>query len=156
MQFAGPALSFIGAIAEGEQEGKRLNQAGDAAFANAQSVRQQGNSNEETSRRQNKMQLGAGRASAAESGFVSGSGSIGKIQANNAAELELDVLTARYKNEFKALEYVNQGNAYRAGASNARTQGYMKAFDSLASSAASAFGAPRVGPSAPIESRKIN
>jgi hypothetical protein len=156
MQFIPLALSTIGAISEGEQQGKALNQAGDVAFANAQNVRQQGNANEETSRRRAQMQLGSGRASAAESGFQSSSGSIVDIQSANAAELELDVLTERYKNEFKAIEFVNQGNAYRTGAKNARTQGYMKAFDALISGTAKSFGAPRTDPPAPIETRKIN
>jgi hypothetical protein len=153
MMIANAAMQFVGSIYQGEAEGSRLNQAGDAAQANARNTRLQTNATEETQRRQNAIRLGSMRAGASQSGFDPSSGSLVDLQSHNAAELELDALTKRYEGTLQAVNFENEASSYRAGAKNARTTGYLNAFGSLVANGANYFGAPHIGGMAPVETR---
>lgn len=60
------------------------------------------NANEDRTRRQSRYELGTQRATAAQSGFDSSSGSFLTLQGESAANAELDALTNRYQGELTA------------------------------------------------------
>ena len=150
---AAAGLQTISKIAEGENQGRALNQQGDLAQANAASTRAASYANEDTQRRQDALRMGDIRASAAQSGFDASTGSLATLQTKSAAEMELDVLTSRYKGQLQAMSFDNEATSLRHAAKSARRQGYVNAFGTLTSAAGSAFGAPRIGPPAPVETR---
>ena len=150
---AAAGLQAIGQMAQGESQGRALNQQGDLAVANAANTRAATYANEDTQRRQNAMRLGEVRASAAQSGFDASTGSLATLQTKSAGELELDALTNRYKGQLQAMSFDNEAASLRYGAKAARRQGYLNAVGTLTGSAGQAFGAPRIGGQAPVETR---
>ena len=150
---AAAGLQAIGQMSQGESQGRALNQQGDLAQANAANTRAATYANEDTQRRQNAMRMGEVRASAAQSGFDASTGSLATLQTKSAGEMELDALTNRYKGQLQALSFDNEAASLRYGAKAARRQGYLNAFGTLTSAAGQAFGAPRIGGPAPVETR---
>lgn len=153
MMIASTAMQFVGNIYQGEANAKAENSAGDIAQINARNARLQANAREETQRRHNALQMGNIRAGAAESGFDPSSGSLAALQTHSASEMELDALTTRYEGQLQSISFENEAAGHRASAKNARTTGVLNAFGSLFSNGANYFGAPRVGPPAPVETR---
>jgi len=150
---AAAELKAIAGMAQGESQGRALNQQGDAAAANAANTRTATYANEDTQRRQSTMRMGEVRASAAQSGFDASTGSLATLQTKSAGELELDALTSRYKGQLQAMSFDNEAASLRYGAKAARRQGYLNAAGTLTASAGQAFGAPRIGGLAPVETR---
>lgn len=153
IQMAATAVQAVAQISQGESQGRAYNIQGDIAQANARNTRLATSANEDTQRRGQAMELGSLRASAAQSGFDSSTGSLATLQTKTAGEMELDALTNRYKGELQALSFENQAASMRYNAKASRTGGYLSAFGTLSGSAATAFGAPRIGPAAPVETR---
>lgn len=83
-----------------------------AAGVDAQTSKRMGyaaaDANEERIRRESAQQLGIQRASAAQSGFVSNTGSMLTLQGESAANAELDALTERYKGQLNAWQMDEQ------------------------------------------------
>lgn len=98
---------------------------------NAQLTRQQTSAAEDAQRRQAAMQLGTMRAAASESGFDPNSGSLAAIQIKSAGEMELDILTNRYRGELEALGLQNDAAVGRQNARNTKTSGYLSAAGTL-------------------------
>jgi hypothetical protein len=153
IQMAAAGLQAIGQMAQGESQGRALNQQGDLAVANAANTRAATYANEDTQRRQNAVRMGEVRASAAQSGFDASAGSLATLQTKSAGELELDALTNRYKGQLQAMSFDNEAASLRYGAKASRRQGYLNAAGTLTASAGQAFGAPRIGGLAPVETR---
>jgi hypothetical protein len=147
------AVAAIGQMTQGEGQGRAMNIQGDLAQANATNTRATTYANEDTQRRQNTMRMGEVRASAAQSGFDASTGSLATLQTKSAGELELDALTNRYKGQLQAMSFDNEAASLRYGAKAARRQGYLNAAGVLTASAGQAFGAPRIGGLAPVETR---
>ena len=93
--------------------------------------RQQSSANEDTMRRKTALQMGDLRGAAAESGFDPSSGSLLDMQARSAGELELDVLTERYKRELQSIGYSNEAESLRTSAKNTMKQARVSAFMSM-------------------------
>lgn len=156
MAFMIPAAIGAGLqIAQGMAQAGAMKDAANAMDANAASVRQAGSADEETLRRQQRLEMGKVRASALETGFDASSGSLAKLQARSAAEMELDALTHRYRAELQAVGLQNEAKMMRASASATKRGAYLSAFGTLSSAAGNYFGAPRIGPPAPVESLPI-
>lgn len=153
VMLAAAAVKMMGEISGAEAQGRAINQQADAANANAANTRAATSANEDTQRRQNALQMGEIRASAVQSGFDASTGSLATLQTKSAAEMELDALTNRYKGELQAISFNNEASSLRFSAKQARRQGYMNAAGTLASYAGSAFGSPRIGSPAPVETR---
>ena len=148
-----PALSAIGQITQGESQGRAFNQQADFQRANAHNTRVAAGFNEDSQRRGQALELGNIRASAAQSGFDASTGSLAALQTKSAGEMELDALTTRYKGELQAVGMENDALSLNYQAKSARRGGYMSAFSTLASAAASVYGSPQIGALAPVETR---
>ena len=156
MAFMIPAAIQAGLqIAQGAAQSGAMKDAAAAMNAEAKSVRQAGAADEDTLRRNQRMEMGRIRATAAEGGFDPSSGSLAKLQSKSAAEMELDALTSRYRTELKAVGLENDARMMWANAKAARRTANLSAFGTLASSGANYFGAPRIGPPAPVVNRDI-
>jgi len=152
---ASAATKFVGSIAQGQIAGAEADAAANGAAANARATRQQSAANEDTQRRLKAVRLGQQRAAAAQSGFDPSSGSLLELQGKSAGQLELDVLTQRYENDLRALSFDNEQTSLLSRAKSSRRTGWMSAFGSLSEAAGTYFGAPRIGPPAPVETRNI-
>jgi pyruvate/2-oxoglutarate dehydrogenase complex dihydrolipoamide acyltransferase (E2) component len=124
---AAAGIGALGSIYSGFAQKAQADAMADNAAANAANLRRQSNANEESQRRENKLRMGAVRASAAESGFDPNSGSLASLQVKNAQELELDVLTQRYSDELSSLSLQNEASNLRAQGKAARNSGFMSA-----------------------------
>lgn len=155
MTFMIPAAMSAGLqIAQGHANAKGMRDQAAGMDQAAADTRRASSADEDVARRGMSMRLGEARAAAAQSGFDASSGSLATLQTKSAAEMELEVLTQRYKGELQAVGLENQARNTRANAKAAKRGGYLNAFATLAGSAGSYMGQPRVGPLAPVETRK--
>lgn len=153
MEFIPMAMQAVGAIYSGYSEGSAADAEAANARSNASMTRMQTSAQEDMQRRQMRMRAGESRAAAVESGFDPNSGSLGAMQAKTAAEMELDVLTARYEGELQALSFDNEAASHKSRAKAARRQAWLNAAGTVFGSAGNYAGRPRMGPPAPVESR---
>lgn len=142
-------------VAQGAAQSAAMKDAAAAMNAEAMNNRRAGAADEDTLRRNQRMEMGRIRASAAEGGFDPSSGSLAKMQGQSAAEMELDALTQRYKTELRSVGMENDARMMWANAKAARRSANLSAFGTLASAGANYFGAPRIGGPAPVENRDI-
>lgn len=155
------ALQATGAIMEGNQQAAALGQQADAAERNARLSETQarqaydaGLQNELAQRRSASQQQADVRASVAESGFESGSGSALAIQQQSARDLEMDALQTRYQALLQGGAFEQQAAADRYAAEtlrrsgkNAKRAGFLSAATSILSSAAG-YGLAKAAPAA--------
>lgn len=148
-------MQAVGSIVQGEGQAASLNQQARAAEYNARAADIQarqafdaGTQNELSQRREQARRQGQIRASAAESGFVSSSGSALLAQGQSARDMELDALSTRYQGLLQGNTYEQQAtmdrytaDTLRSSAKGARLGGYMSAATSLLSGAA--YGADK-------------
>lgn len=139
-------MAAVGAVYAGDQSRKSANYAADVAKDNALSAAKQGNAAEEQQRRISRMRLGEQRAAAAQSGFDPSSGSFAELQAESAANAELDALTTRYSSTMQSMSLENEARGLRANAKTANMQGYLNAAGTL-SGAYAKYGTGSVMPS---------
>lgn len=131
-------------VMQGYGEAKTMDRQAEQMDDAARVTRQQGGANEETMRRNAKMQLGNLRAAAAESGFDASSGSLAEIQARSAGEAELDILTERYKSELQAIGQQNEARSLRTSAQNTRRGALLSAFGTMGSGAARSYAGSKM------------
>jgi hypothetical protein len=146
MQAIPAALQAVGQIFAGDSERRSLNYQADIAQQNAKIAAAQGNAAEEQQRRISRMRLGEQRAAAAQSGFDPSSGSFAELQAESAANAELDALTTRYSSTMQSMSLENEARGLRANAKTANMQGYLNAAGTL-SGAYAKYGTGSVMPS---------
>lgn len=141
LMIAATAAQTVGSLVGGSSQASAYNQQADAANANAraadvqaQQAYQAGALNEAQQRRQQTQQLGQIRASVAESGFDSGSGTALQVQQDATMNAEMDALQTRYEGLLRGDAYTQQASMdrytaknFRASASNARTSSYLSA-----------------------------
>ena len=139
-------MAAVGAVYAGDQSRKSANYAADVAKDNALSAAKQGNAAEEQQRRISRMRLGEQRAAAAQSGFDPSSGGFAELQAESAANAELDALTTRYSSTMQSMSLENEARGLRANAKTANMQGYLNAAGTL-SGAYAKYGTGSVMPS---------
>lgn len=149
------ATQVVGGIQRAQAGAAEAGAIADQAEQNANASRQQTSANEDRIRHMNRLRLGEQRANAAQSGFDPSSGSIVKLQGDSAGQMELDALTQRYEGNLRSMSLDNEAKTFRSRAKSARTTGFLNVFGTLAQGAGSYFGAPRIGPPAPVETRKI-
>lgn len=135
---AATAISAVGQLYQGFSQGRAYSAAADNANANARNTRLQSSANEDRERRAARMQQGSLRAAAAETGFDPSTGSLADLQARNAGELELDILTERYRGELSALSFENEARSLKSQARAARTSGVLSAAGTIFGGAQSA------------------
>lgn len=133
---ASTAVGTIGSLYAGGQAAAAAEGQANVAAQNAITAQQQANAREDMQRRQSALQLGEQRASAAQSGFESGTGSFAELQGESAGNAELDALTTRYTGQLQSLSLQNEAAGLRRQASASRKQGYLNAFGTLTSGAA--------------------
>lgn len=155
MALASTATQIVGSIYQSQGEIAEADAAARGAETNVRLSRQQTSANEDRLRFQNALKLGQQRASAAQSGFDPSSGSLLELQGKSAGQLELDALTQRYEGNLRSMSLENEANTYRQRAKAARTSAYLKTFGSIMQAGSSYFGGSRIGPPAPVETRKI-
>lgn len=156
MAFMIPAAISAGLqIAQGAAQSGAMKDQAAAMNANAANMRAAGNADEETLRRNQRMELGKIRASSVQSGFDASTGSLAKLQTKSAAEMELDALTQRYRTELQAVGTENEARSVYANAKAVRRSSNLSAFSTLASATMNYGGQPRLGPPAPVESRYV-
>lgn len=119
-------MSFFQPLYEGYGQAQSLKTQASQYEDQAKVTAQQSNANEEIMRRRVKMQTGGMRASAAESGFDSSSGSMADLLTHSAGEAELDILTERYKAELQGIGLRNEATSLRKSASNVRKEAAFK------------------------------
>lgn len=98
---------------------------------NAKVTRLQSNAEEEARRRQMALDLGRQRAEATETGFNPGGGSFLNLLTKNAGEMELDVLTARYRGQLESMGLEQDAKVQRSNAKKATASGNLSAFGTL-------------------------
>lgn len=144
------ALQAGGAIMQGNQQAAAYGQQANAAERNAKmsdiQARQAydaGLQNELAQRRSASQQQADVRASVAESGFESGSGTAMAIQEQSARDLEMDALQTRYQALLQGQGFEQQAvmdryaaKTLRQSGKNARRAGYISAATSVLSGAA--------------------
>lgn len=137
MAFIVPFIPYIaaaaGALYAAHQQKKALQQQAHADEQNAQVTLQQTFAAEESRRRQAALAMGDIRSEAVASGFSPGGGSLLNLQTKSAAEMELDILTSRYRGDLEALSLTNDARVRRSNARSAMTSGYLNAAGYLAS-----------------------
>lgn len=132
MAYALPfAIAATGKLYEGYMQGEALSAQADGMRQNARITRQQTSANEDTNRRQVAQRLGVLRATASQSGFDASTGSLVDLQAAQAGEMELDVLTKRYEGELKSLSFENEARSLKSQAKAARASGVISAAATL-------------------------
>lgn len=146
LMLAGSAVGALGALQSGYAQAGQYNaQAGAAAYnrdlarQNADTVSAQANAREEQIRREGRQTLGAQRGAIAESG-TGFTGSNLDIMQQDAANLALDALNARYEGALSRTSYENeaagqeyQRKAAKKAAGNAKIAGWIGAGSSLLS-----------------------
>lgn len=124
-------MSWFQPLYEGSQQASSLRQQASQYDQQANVARMQSSANEDTLRRRMSANLGEMRATAAESGFDPSAGSLRDIQVRSAGEMELDVLTERYKRELQAIGLQNEAESLRTSAKNTMKQARVSAFMSM-------------------------
>lgn len=152
---AAAVLASVGQVYQGNAQAAAYEGQAQTAELNARLTRQQGSAAEAAQRRQNAQRMGEVRALAAEGGFDPNSGSLNDLQTKTAAELELDVLTNRYRTQLEAIGLENDAANLRANAKTSRRSGYLNAAGTLMSTAARYGGGPRLDGGAPVETRYV-
>ena len=156
---AATAMQAIGSIQQVEAQASAMNQQARAAERNAQvadiQARQAydaGTQNELTQRRSASQQQAQVRASVAESGFDSSSGSALAIQTQSARDLEMDALQVRYQALLQGQGFEQQAvmdrytaKTLRQSGKNARRAGYIGAATSALTGVAGMYGAGMLG-----------
>ncbi len=154
-------LGAVGAIMQGNQQAAAYGQQADASERNAKmsdvQARQAydaGLQNELAQRRSASQQQADVRASVAESGFESGSGTALAIQGQSARDLEMDALQTRYQALLQGQGFEQQAvmdrytaKTLRQSGKNARRAGYLGAATSILASAAG-YGLAKAAPAA--------
>lgn len=120
MNYVQGGVNAAAAVYKGYQEAANYETAAKQDMVNAQTVRVQGNAEEDRVRYDSALKMGVQRAAIAESGFSGSSASFDTLQQQSAGQLELDALTTRYKANLKALDFENQAAAENRAASTAR------------------------------------
>jgi hypothetical protein len=137
MAFIVPFIPYIvgavGALYAAQQQSAALEYQAKVNEQNAKLTQQQTFAAEESRRRQMALAMGDIRSEAVASGFSPGGGSLLNLQAKSAAEMELDILTSRYRGELESLSLNNDAQMQRANAKSSRTSGYLNAAGYLAS-----------------------
>lgn len=137
-------VGAVGAVYTAKQQANASEYRAQVDENNATLTRQQTYAAEESQRRQMAVQQGNLRASAIETGFDANTGSLATLQAKTAGEMELDVLTARYRGELEAIGLQQDAAIGRSNASAAKTSGYLSAFGSLASGGANYLSGSKI------------
>lgn len=122
-----------GALYSAQQQKRQWEYQASVDEANAKLAREQSAVAEEQTRRSNTQQMGLIRASAIDTGFDPGTGSLLNLQSKSAGELELDALTARYRGELEAIGLQQDAGIKRGNARTSQQQGYLNAAGYLAS-----------------------
>lgn len=122
---AAAAVKLASEVQQGNSQAASYGAQKDQAKANSRMALQQGNAAEEIQRRQIAVELGKQRAAGAQSGFDSSSSSMASLQSQNAAEMELDVLTKRYEARLRSINYDNEASRLKASESSARVSGWL-------------------------------
>lgn len=138
-------VAAVGAVYQGQQQKKAADYRASVDEQNATLTRQQTAAAEEGQRRQMALNMGDVRAAAAQTGFDPNSGTLLNLQAKTAGEMELDVLTSRYRGELEAVGLSHDAALSRFNGKSARTSGYLSAFGSLAQGGANYLGASKIG-----------
>ena len=148
MAFIVPFIPYIvgavGAVYTAKQQANASEYRAQVDENNATLTRQQTAAEEEGKRRQMAVQMGSLRASAIETGFDANTGSLATLQAKTAGEMELDVLTSRYRGELEAIGLQQDADMGRSNAKAAMTSGYLSAFGSLASGGANYLSGSKI------------
>lgn len=110
--------------------------------ANARTTMQQANAAEEASRRKAAAAMGDIRAAAASTGFDPGTGSLLNLQAKSAGEMELDILTNRYRRSLEAIGLRADASVQGANARATRISGALSAYGTM-QQANRAYGSAR-------------
>lgn len=131
---AAAVVGVVGAVSAGEAAKKAGDYNATIANQRAESIRQQGNANEEASRRHAAMVLGSEAAGAADTGL---SGTNADVFKQSATSAELDALNIRYGAQIGGLSADEQASLDRQQGSNAQTSGYLNAGAAALSSAGS-------------------
>lgn len=144
---AGAAITAVSAISGAQAQSNAMKYNAEMAERNAQIARQNAAVEEAKQRRLTVLRQGAARANVGMAG-VDLEGSPLDILEQNAAQEELDALTIRYKGELAASGFQADAALNRANASNAMTQGYLKAGSAILMGAGQAAGyASKASPS---------
>ncbi len=137
-------FAAAGAVYSAKQQSNAAEYRAQVDENNADLARKQTQAAEESQRRQMAIQMGQVRAGAAETGFDPNSGTLLNLQTRTAGEMELDVLTNRYRGELEAVGLQQDAAIGRSNASAARTSGYLSAFGSLASGGANYLSSSKI------------
>jgi hypothetical protein len=105
---------------------------------NAEAAQNEASARVDALQRKQGLQLGRQQAAAAQSGFLSNTGSLLDVETQSGAEAELNLLNENYQGAMQARGYTNQANLndfeaarMRANARASRTSGYLGAAGSL-------------------------
>lgn len=145
LSIASGVVGAIGAIQQGNAAAASENSAAQAARYNAEMDRQravmalqQGNAQEEASRRESRAKMGNLRAGLAENGIGLDSGTGADLVQESSLNSELDALNIRYNAQINARGYNEQAKlndysaeAARGRAKTARTAGFLGAAGSI-------------------------
>jgi hypothetical protein len=121
----------VQSISQGNQQGAMLDYQAQQAEADAQASREQGQVNAEKVRKAGKYQQSEARAALAASGVETGAGTPVKIAQQILANSEKDAQQQLISGNRQAANLQSEANASKIAASNARTDGYMRAGGSL-------------------------
>lgn len=135
---ASTAVSAIGAISAGNAQADAYRYQAQVADQNATAARQQAQTAALIQQEQAKRTMGATIAAYGASGIAM-EGTPLDVLANSASQAERDRQQIIYKGEMQAAGYNNQAEMDRSSASNAQSQGYMKATGLLIGGAAKAY-----------------
>ena len=137
MAFIVPFIPYIvgaaGALYSANQKSVADEHRGKIDEQNARLTLQQTSVAEDSQRRQMAQNLGTLRASAVQSGFDANTGSLATLQIKSAGEMELDVLTNRYRGQLEAIGLQTDAATSRMNAKNSMRSGYLSAAGTLAS-----------------------
>lgn len=137
-------LGAAGAVYSARQQRQQNEYRAEIDEQNAKLTRQQNAAAEEGQRRQMAMALGDVRSLASESGFNPGGGSLLNLQTKTAAEMELDVLTTRYRGDLEAIGLSNDAKVGRLNAKRATASGFLSAAGYVASAYADYLKSSRI------------
>ena len=122
---AAAAVGAVGAIAAGSAQKKAADYNATIADQRAESLRQQGATNEDAQRRRADLALGKQAAATADSTGLSGTGV--DVFEQSATDAELDALNIRYGAQTGVLSADDQADLDRQQGRNALTGGYLNA-----------------------------
>ena len=135
-------IGVVGSIRQARAQSEQMEYQADVARQNQQlaeqqasAERRQGYENMVTQRQETAKLIGRQRAAAGASGAVVDVGSNLDLQADTAAQGEIDAINTynqaldrAYNYDVQAVNYGNQAEAYDASASSAKKAGYINAF----------------------------